>query len=118
MTTPSAASPADSTREERAGDMIGAHGAGALGVARRKAQVAAQAGRAIEARDWLQLADIIERRTVRPARHATAARDSDWLAGGKRRRLIPKLSWSAPLVVIPALLVAVMIAYVLFRAYA
>jgi hypothetical protein len=116
--TPSAASPADLTREERAGDMIGAHGAGASGVARDNAQAAVQAGRAVEARDWLQLVDTIQRRIVRPVRDGAVARRSDWLAGGKHGRRTPKLSWSASMIVVPALLVAAIIAFALFRTHA
>jgi hypothetical protein len=75
VTIPSAASPAEWERKsnELAGDMIGVHGAGAAGVARGNARAAALAGRVVEARNWLQLVDTIQRRMVRPVRDVLRA---------------------------------------------
>lgn len=118
MASPSAASPAGLAREERAGDMIGAHGASASSGALHNANAPALARRALEARDGRQLVESIERRMIRPARDAAIARNSDWLAGGKRKRPASKAARLAPMIVVPALFVAAIIAFALIRAHA
>jgi len=55
------------TRDDLARDMIEVHGADAAGVARSNARAAALAGQAPQARDWLKLVEIIQRRVARPA---------------------------------------------------
>ena len=78
MVTPTASVAADLTQKnvELALGMIGVHGSGAAGVARDNAHTAALAGRAVEARNWLQLVDIIQRRMVRPTRDGASAHNS------------------------------------------
>jgi hypothetical protein len=68
VTILSAERPADFARDSDAlaRDMIDVHGPAAAGVARENARVAAVAGRAVEARNWLRLVDAIQRRAVRP----------------------------------------------------
>lgn len=68
MTTSSAASPVDLSRkdDERARDLVEVHGLDAAAVARDMARAAARAGRLAEARNWLQLVDLIQRRVRSP----------------------------------------------------
>jgi selenophosphate synthase len=51
-------------------DMIDVHGPGAAGVARENARAAAVVGRAVDARKWLGVVDIIQRRIARSADEA------------------------------------------------
>lgn len=63
--------PFDETRrqpdatDELARDMIDVHGADAAGVARENARAAACSGRPNEARTWIRVVDLIQRRARR-----------------------------------------------------
>jgi len=62
--------------EQLARDMIDVHGADAAGVARDNARAAARAGQLIEARKWLRLVELIQRRARRDGADAAASVDS------------------------------------------
>jgi len=62
--------------EQLARDMIDVHGADAAGVARDNARAAARAGQLIEARKWLSLVELIQRRARRDSAGAVASMDS------------------------------------------
>ena len=56
--------------------MTNVHGADAAGVARDNARAAARAGQLIEARKWLRLVELIQRRARRDGADAAASVDS------------------------------------------
>lgn len=58
--------------EELARDMIDVHGADAAGVARANARTAASSGRPDEARTWIRVIDLIQRRARDEAGTAAA----------------------------------------------
>ena len=58
---PSSAIDESRRRIDLARDMIAVHGAEAAQVARENARLAAVAGQALQARDWLRTLDIIQR---------------------------------------------------------
>jgi hypothetical protein len=74
VTVLSAEASADFARDSDvlARDMIDVHGPNAAGVARENARAAAVAGRAVEARNWLRVVDIVQRRIIRSADEAAA----------------------------------------------